>query len=511
VTPDPRTTDARRFRRVLVLTLLAYGAAGVAIHVIKAPPALEWQNPKYRVAELLLRSEEDARRKAEEEARKRAEEEAKKRAEEVERRKAEEEARKLADAEARKKAEEEARKRAEEEARRRAEEEARRKAEDEARRLADAEARKKAQAEAQQRAEEEARRQAEEAARRKAAEALRQAELDRQRAVEEARRQAEEAQRQAQEAQRQAEEARVRAAEEAKRQAEEVARQQAAAEARRLADEEARRKAEEEARRQAEEAARLARIRAALEERRRREEQQRRDTEAAMSAGLMGGLQAPDESIKEFLPESQKPLVGSPEGTLLGGETPTPKPDASKAPAPGGGIPQADLADIDQLLGNLEDMEGIDKILGDEAADQPASKEEILAFLQDVAAGRVSGPMVARSTTVVESPFRILGEVGGVSVRKADEITRIILSHRAELSDMYGKALVTNPGFSGVVTVQMVIRADGSVRAARVVTSNTKVPGFDQAVVGRVLTWRFPAVATGEVTGVYPFRFSEAR
>jgi TonB family protein len=506
VSPDPRPNDTRRFRVVLAVTLVAYAAAGVGIYVTHAPPAFEVKSDKYRIAQLLLRSDEDARKKAEEEARKRAEEEAKKRAEEEAKRLAEEEARRKAEEEARKKADEEARKRAEEEAKRRAEEEAKRRAEEEARRLAEAEALRKAEEEARRRAEEEAKRRAEEAARQKAEEALRQAEQER-REAEEARRRAEE------EARRLAEEARIRAAEEARRQAEEAARQQAEAEARRVAEEEARLKAQEEARRQAEEAARLARIRAALEEKRRREEEARRNQEAAMSAGLMAGMEGLDEDVQELLPEPEKPLVGSPDGNLLGGEAPAPapKPDES-ASGTGGGIPQADVAEIDQLLGNLEDMEGIEKILGDDdAADEAASKEEILAFLKDVEAGRVSGPMVARTTTVVESPFRILGEVGGVSIRKADEITRIILSHRAELANLYSKALVRNPGFAGIVTVRMVIGADGTVRQALVVGSTTGVPGFDQAVVGRVLSWRFPAVATGEVTGVYPFRFSEAR
>lgn len=493
---DPRTNDTRRFRWVLVLTLAAYAAAGVGIYITEAPPAFEVKSQKYRIAQLLLRSDEDARKKAEEEARKRAEEEAKRRAEAEAKRRAEEEARRKADDEARKKAEAEARKRAEEEARKRAEEEAKRRAEEEARRKVEEEARRLADEEARKKAEEEAKRREAEEARRKAEEALRQAEEERRRAEAEARRLAEEA--------------RIQAAEDARRQAEAEARRQAEAEARRLAEEEARRKAAEEARRQAEEAARLARIRAALEEKRRREEEARRNQEAAMSAGLMAGMEGLDEDVQEFLPESQEPLVGSPEGNLLGGETPLPEPDAA-ASATGGGIPEADLAEIDQLLGNLEDMEGIERILGDTAADEVASKEEILAFLDDVAAGRVSAPMVARDTTVVESPFRILGEVGGVSVRKAEEITRIILSHRAELADLYGKALVRNPGFAGVVTVRMVIGADGSVREARVDASTTGVPGFDQAVVGRVLSWRFPAVAAGEVTGVYPFRFSEAR
>ncbi len=502
--PDPRHTDARRFRWVLALTLVAYAGAGAAIYFTEAPPAFQLKEPKYRIAQLLLKSDEDARKKAEEEARKKAEEEAKRKAEEEARRQAEEEARRKAEAEARRKAEEEARKRAEEEAKRRAEEEAKRKAEEEARRLADAEARKKAEEEARKKAEEAAEQRAADEARRQAEEALRKAEEER-RLAEEAKRKAEE------EAKRQAEEARIRAEQEAKRQAQEEARRQAEEAARLAAEEEARRKAEEEARRQAEEAARLAKVRALLELKRQREEEARRNQEAAMSAGLMAGMDNLDEDVQEFLPESQKPLVGSPEGNLLGGEAPPPKTDTSKAPASGGGIPQADLADIDQLLGNLEDIEGIDKILGDDVADQPASKEELLAFLNDVAAGRVSGPMVAHATAVVQSPFRILGEAGGVNIRNANDIERIILSHRPELNGMYSKALVSNPGFQGDVNVFMVITAEGNVREARAVASNTGVPAFDQAVVARVLTWHFPAVTAGEVSGTYVFRFTEAR
>jgi len=545
VTRDPRSNDARRFRWVLAVTFAVYAGVGAGIYVAEVPPRPEWVNARLRAAQLLVQpSAEELRKQAEEEARKKAEEEARKKAEAEALRKAEEEARKKAAEEAKRRAEEEARRKAEEEARKQAEEEARKQAEAAARQKAEEEARKRAEEEARRRAEEEARKQAEAAARQKAdEEARKQAEIDaRRRAEEEARRQVEaEARRQAEEAARLKAEAEARrlAEEEARRQAAaELARRQAEAEARRLAEAEARRQAaeearrqaaaevarqqaeaearrlaEEEARKQAEEAARLARIRAALEEKHRREEQARQDQEAAMSAGLMGDLGAPEEDLGGFLPESKAPLVGSPEGNLLGGSAPPPPEEpAPTGPAvgSGSGIGTAEMADVDALLANIEDLQGVEALLGDRVADQAASREEILAFLDDVAKGRVSGRMVARDTTVVESPFRIEGEIGGVGIRKAEEIATIIRSHRGELADLYSKALVVRPGFAGLVTVRMIIAADGSVREATVISSTTGYTGFDEALVRRVRTWRFPTVRSGEVTGTYPFRFTEA-
>jgi TonB family protein len=525
VNRDPRSTDRRRFRWVLSLTLAAYTALGVALYLAKAPPQPEWVARTFRVTELLLQPDEaELRRRAEEEARRKAEAEARKRAEEEARRLAEEEARRKAEEEARRKAEEEARRKAEEEARRLAEEEARRKAEEEARRRAAEEALKRAEEEARRKAEEEARRLAEaEAARRAAEEAARRAEEEaRRRAEEEARRLAEEeARRKAEEeARRIAEEqARIRAAEEARVRAEEEARRQAEAEARRIAEEEARRKAaeeariraEEEARRIAEEQARLAKIRAALEEKRRREEEARRNQEAAMSAGLMADLEEMGDDLDTFLPESEAPLVEGGEGTLLGAAPPVaPAPPTESGPSTGrAGIDPTELAEIDALLTDIGDLEGIEALLGEDVAAQSASREEILAFLDDVAKGRLTGSMVARATTVVESPFKIVGEVGGTGIRKAEAIARIIRSHRGELAHLYDKALVIRPGFEGLVTVRMVIAADGTVADAAVLSSSTGYAGFDEALVRRVLSWRFPAVAGGEVTGIYPFRFSE--
>ncbi|MFQ5509354.1 MAG: TonB family protein, partial [Leptospirillia bacterium] len=381
------------------------------------------------------------------------------------------------------KAEEEARRKAEEEARRKAEEEARKEAEAEAERIriAEEKARKEAEAEAERIriAEEKARKEAE-------------AEAERIRIAEEkARKKAE------------AEAERIRIAEE---------------KARRKAEEEARKKAEKEARIQAE---RLARIKAALEEKRRREEEARRNQEAAMSSGLMAAFGDEDEDLADFLDEPDTDLVGGEDGTLLGAPPTGAPPAETLVPVPEGGSPggvddvaigisDVTLSEIEDLLADIEDLENIDLILGDGVAGEAASRDEILAFLEDVAAGRVEvGELVARATTVVDSPFKIIGESTGRVIRKEADIARIIHSHRVEITRFFDRALVRIPGLRGEVNVKMVIAADGHVSTAEVLDSTTGAPSFDKALIRRILKWEFPPVPVGEVSGTYLFRFSE--
>ena len=486
---DSQQGDSRLFRLVLTGVLLVYGAVAVWTIVAPAPPPKREPTDQLRIAQLLIQTEEE-RLKAEEEAKKKAEEEARKKAEAEAKRLAEEAARKKAEAEARKKAEEEARKKAEAEAKRLAEEEARRKAEEEARKKLDAEARKKAEEEAKRLAEEEARRlaelkklQAEQAALKEAEEARKRAEAERQRVLEE---------------QRLAEERRQQAI------AEDLRRKEAA---RVAAIEAERRRVEEEklAAARAAAARQLARIKAAQLEMQRRQEIARQNQEAAMGAGLMDGLDEPDESLDEFLDDPDAPLVGGSSGTLLGGSTAVENVDQTSS-----GIDADELAQIDTLLEDLGDLEGMDALLADTAPGEAASLEEIQAFLEGVAAGRiVGGEMVARDITVVESPFKILSEVGGVGTRTSEAITQIIHSHTGEIKRFYDKALVKLQGLSGTVTVRMRIAADGTVQEVTVVDSTTGYPGFDRALLQRIKKWQFPPTSGRFIEGTYPFRFAE--
>ena len=505
---DPKSADARRFHRLLAFSLTLYGILAVITIMVDAPPPKQLPPDEFVVATLLIDPEELARLKAEEEARKKAE---------AERLKAEEEARKKAEEAARKKAEEE-RKKAEEEAKKQSEAE-RKKAEEEARKKAEAE-RLKAEEEARRKAEEERKRAEEEAARKKAeaerlkqmdAEARKKAEEEAARAAEEARiRAAEEARRKAEAAARAAEEARIQAAIEARQRAEEAVRkaeeERVRIEQERVRAEQERIRAAEEARVRAEEAARLARIQAALAEKKRREEEARRNQEAAMAAGLMGDLDETDD-LDDFLEDSDAPLVGSAEGTMLGG--------AAQASAPSDGpsrvgVGADDLAEIDALLSDIVDLEGMEAILGENTAGEVASKEEIAAFLADLSSGRIEvGELISRAATVVDSPFKIIGEKGGVGARKSAEIDAVIRSHTVELTRFYDKALVRLPGLKGTVEVLMTIASDGTVTEISVKSSTTGYAGFDEALIRRIQKWKFPPIPFGEVTGTREFRFSE--
>lgn len=348
---------------------------------------------------------------------------------------------------------------------------------------------------ARQQAMEETRRQAEEEARKQAEEARRQAE-------EEARKQADAARRQAEE------EARRQAEEEARRRAaEEQARQAMDAESRQRAEAMAQRQSEEQARKQAAEAAKLAAIQAALEAKRQREEEARRNAEAAMSAGVLGAMgdEEDDEFADVLASKPKAPLVSGPAGGRAGAPSAT-VPGTRKGNKPGGAD---DMADIDALLRDIGDMEQIKIALGDRDV-SAVSREELQAFLNDVSAGRVDvKKMVARATTIVESPFKIEGEVGGSGIRKVEDIMRIIRSHRGELKHFYDKSLTRIPGLKGTVVVRMVIAPDGRVTDARVESSDTGAPAFDRELVSRVKEWTFPPVPKGVVEGTYPFHFSQ--
>ncbi|MBI5136449.1 MAG: TonB family protein [Nitrospirae bacterium] len=488
-------SENRLFRRVLAAAMVVYAAVAVVLTVVEAPPPRPLAPKPVRIAQLLVSEEELARQRAQE-ARKKVEQERLKQEAEA-RRKVAEEAKRKAEAE-RLKQEAEARKQREAEA-------ARKKAEDEARKKAAEEARKKAEAELLKR-DAAARQKADEAAR---LEAERQRVEAEKRRIEEERRRQEELKHQS-EARKQAEIARQKADAAARQEQE---RQRVAAEKRRVEDArrqadvarqqavEAERRRQEEARRQAE----IARVRAFVAEQQRRAEELRRNQEAAMSAGIMGALDD-DEGLDDFLQkDGGAPLVKGSKGNLLGGAAAVTAEQAKR------GVDTAALARIEELLADIQDLEGFEAVLGAGGAlGEAASTEEIQGFLEDVAAGRVSaGEFVARATTIVENPFKILGEAGGVHVRHAEDITRVIMAHRGELTHFYDKALVRTPGLSGVVTVRMVIGANGRVRSATVERSTTGAKGFDAALIQRILAWDFPPVPAGDVEGLYPFRFSE--
>jgi TonB family protein len=93
--------------------------------------------------------------------------------------------------------------------------------------------------------------------------------------------------------------------------------------------------------------------------------------------------------------------------------------------------------------------------------------------------------------------------------RSLAEIQRLIRARTPGLRSVYNRYLKQVPGFSGKVNISFTITPSGEIVNAKLVASSTGVPGFDEAVLQKIMTWKFPAVKSGNTTISIPFTFSE--
>jgi TonB family protein len=100
------------------------------------------------------------------------------------------------------------------------------------------------------------------------------------------------------------------------------------------------------------------------------------------------------------------------------------------------------------------------------------------------------------------------GEAAGEANRSPQVIASVIRRHLAGIQNAYNSALKKNPNLgSGKITVRFTIAADGSVTSASLVEDTLNCAPLSSSILGRVRSWRFPTVVTGNVTVVYPFVF----
>ena len=256
------------------------------------------------------------------------------------------------------------------------------------------------------------------------------------------------------------------------------------AEAKQLAEE---RKQQEEAKRKSEER------RQAEEERKRVEDEQRvakeRNREVAKNTGILKAMQGrgksvdnliDSEEIGNVLAQSQvKPVKPQQGGTVAGAQAGTAA-GVSRAQRPAlkgsGGIGNAAPSVAKAQPGNLS---GQRTISGRDIV--PPGKEGTSPF--------------ARSTLR--------------QTRSQESIKEVIKSHRGSLDFAYRKALRSDPTLKGIINIEFTVSPDGSVISARIVSSTISDPSFEEDVLKRVKTWKFPAYPdSGNTVVTYPIEFS---
>ncbi len=111
-----------------------------------------------------------------------------------------------------------------------------------------------------------------------------------------------------------------------------------------------------------------------------------------------------------------------------------------------------------------------------------------------------SGPK-EREVSVVAGTAKVKGQLSKELIDK--EVRR----HRPQISFCYNAQLTRKPDLSGKVTLQWIIRLDGSVTNAKIKSSSLDSTDAESCMVRALGGWRFPKPEGGVVEVEYPFVF----
>lgn len=126
---------------------------------------------------------------------------------------------------------------------------------------------------------------------------------------------------------------------------------------------------------------------------------------------------------------------------------------------------------------------------------------------QVTATARSSAPQASR---VFKTDAGLEAEIhGGLEdqSRSGSAIANAIRQYQSGIRYAYNKELLANPNISGRITVSFVIQPDGRVESAEVRQSTVGWPPLEEAVIRRMLHWKFARSGGAPVRVTFPFVF----
>ncbi len=154
-------------------------------------------------------------------------------------------------------------------------------------------------------------------------------------------------------------------------------------------------------------------------------------------------------------------------------------------------------SEADQNIEKMLDDITID--LTGEEAHKKVIENEIKSVKRERKTKKVSVQTLTRKRMAMGHPFRAPLAIKRVVTRNLDGLQYI-----------YNKALKKGKEFSGNITINFVILANGKVGKVRIISSTTNNKTFNKNVIKRIKTWTFMPVPKdiGSVSINYPFVFS---
>ena len=255
-----------------------------------------------------------------------------------------------------------------------------------------------------------------------------------------------------------------------------------------------------------EEEKRLVEERRRIEEQKRIEEERRlakeKNREVAKGSGLLktmkGGKKPADNIIED---QEISSVLSAPADKLI--QSPQGKPQ-SAGPKERTPVQKAVPSSTKEAEKGLKGSEGIGDVSETLAIKTPSSGlsgERHVADIEikqvDVGGGGGGSGTGGDDTSVVHPR------------RSQKAIKEVVATHRGSLDFIYKKALRNNPTLKGVVIIEFTIAANGDVIGGRIASSTVKDPSFEEQVLKRILTWKFPPLPdSGSTIVTYPIEFS---
>lgn len=165
----------------------------------------------------------------------------------------------------------------------------------------------------------------------------------------------------------------------------------------------------------------------------------------------------------------------------------------------GEAFPQAEtLTSLSSLAGTEERILNLDREEKEDVSfNVPLNSPQIDDFL-----------LAGRTATIVENPFEIKGDSSSLRLRSYDSILKVIQSHQSGIEFIYNKALQKNPQLMGQIVFEFKILSNGTLSKITNVSSNLDQKEFEVALLKHIQAWRFEPIPEGEVTIIYPIKFS---
>ena len=135
-------------------------------------------------------------------------------------------------------------------------------------------------------------------------------------------------------------------------------------------------------------------------------------------------------------------------------------------------------------------------------------KEDALAHVSNPAPEMDEYLLAGRTTTVVENPFEVKGDPSNIRLRSYDSIFTVIQSHQSGIEFLYNKALQQDPQLMGQIVFEFKIFSNGTLSEVRIISSTLGQREFEETLLQHIQAWRFEPIPEGEVTIIYPIKFS---